>query len=282
MGSLALSQPAHHRRRADLVRLRSLRRHNAPGRDPHPAAGSTPYGLLLQILDKARRHHLRDERADTAAVPGARPDRRRAGASRRAARQKRCAPPRGPSTSTTPTWSPWPSRGVPGLVRGPQSWTVASVGSKTAAITAGGVPILTFAGLAGRRYRQRRAVAVRRACPTPRSPGSGRGATARAISPTRSSPAGSSPAPSTRNSNDRVYAFFDRYVKGDAPPQRHPRAALLHAERGHLATTTRGRSPRTWIRLALLRRRAHADLAARRRPAGLGPATPQPDSGHGS
>jgi predicted acyl esterase len=31
-------------------------------------------------------------------------------------------------------------------VNGPQSWTVASAGSKTAAITAGGVPILTFAG----------------------------------------------------------------------------------------------------------------------------------------
>jgi uncharacterized protein len=32
------------------------------------------------------------------------------------------------------------------FVRGPQSWTVASVGSKTAAINAGGVPILTYAG----------------------------------------------------------------------------------------------------------------------------------------
>jgi hypothetical protein len=74
--------------------------------------------------------------------------------------------------------------------RGPQSWTVASVGGKIAAIGAGDVPILTFAGWLDAGTANgvlSEFTSLRR---TRRRTGSGRGATARATSPTRSSPAG--------------------------------------------------------------------------------------------
>jgi uncharacterized protein len=101
---------------------------------------------------------------------------------------------------------------------GLQSWTVASVGPKTAAIAAGGVPILTFAGwldagtangvlsmLAGLPNTQESWIG-------PWSHGQGHFADPFQPSRRRMTQA------EHQQLNDRVYAFFDRYVKGDARP----------------------------------------------------------------
>jgi putative CocE/NonD family hydrolase len=101
--------------------------------------------------------------------------------------------------------------------KGPQSWTVASVGSKTAAISAGGVPILTFAGwldagtsngvlseLVGLSNTQESWI----------GPWShGQGYIANPFKPSRLLTAAEH-----RQLADRVYAFFDRYVKHQDRP----------------------------------------------------------------
>ena len=102
-------------------------------------------------------------------------------------------------------------------VNGPQSWTVTSVGSKTPAISAGGVPILTFAGwldagtqdgvlseFAGLSNMQESWI----------GPWShGQGFIASPFRPSRPL----TPAEHQQLA-DQVYAFFDRYVKHDDRP----------------------------------------------------------------
>jgi hypothetical protein len=101
--------------------------------------------------------------------------------------------------------------------RGPQSWTVAGVGDKIAAIEAGGIPILTFAGwldagtangvlseFAGMSNTQDDWI----------GPWShGQGYIADPFEPSRPLTAAEH-----RQLADRVYAFFDRYVKHDDRP----------------------------------------------------------------
>ena len=110
------------------------------------------------------------------------------------------------------------------FVNGAQSWTVASVGSKTAAINAGGVPILTYAGWL--------------------DAGTADGVLSQfaSLSNTQESWIGpwnhgqgyfadpfkrSRPLTATehRQLDARVFAFFDRYVKHDTRPDGH---RLLH------------------------------------------------------
>jgi hypothetical protein len=100
---------------------------------------------------------------------------------------------------------------------GPQSWTVASVGPKITAIGAGGVPILTFAGWldAG---TSNGVLSEFEGLPNTQEswigPWShGQGYLADPFRPSRLLTAAEH-----RQLNDRVYAFFDRYVKHDDRP----------------------------------------------------------------
>ena len=239
-----------------------------------------PYGLLLQILDKAHGTTCATSAATRQLCQAARADRCRCPSRSAGRTAQRCAPPRGPSTSTTPTCPPWPRPGSTATgPTGPQSWTVASVGSKTAAIAASGVPILTFAGWLDAGTANGVLSEFASLPNTQESwigPWShGQGYFADPFQPSRQLTAAEH-----QQLNDRVYAFFDRYVKHDARPDGTRRAALLHPKRGHLAHHHPLAGRRHPDAAALLRRRAHADLAARRRPAGLEPAAPQPDRGH--
>lgn len=102
-------------------------------------------------------------------------------------------------------------------VHGPQSWTVTSVGSKTSAIGAGGVPILTVtgwldAGTANGVLSE--FVGLSNTQQSWIGPWShGQGYIANPFQPSRPL----SPA-EHRQLADRVYAFFDRYVKHDGHP----------------------------------------------------------------
>jgi uncharacterized protein len=121
---------------------------------------------------------------------------------------------------------------------GPQSWTVASVGSKTPAIGAGGVPILTFAGWLDAGTANGVLSEFTSLPNTQQSwigPWShGQGYLADPFQPSRPLTAAEH-----QQLNDEVYAFFDQYVKHDGRPDgRH----LLHyytLNAGTWHTTTR-------------------------------------------
>ena len=102
-------------------------------------------------------------------------------------------------------------------VNGPQSWTVTSVGSKTPAISAGGVPILTFAGWLDAGTQDGVLSEFAGLSNTQESwigPWShGQGFIASPFRPSRPL----TPAEHQQLA-DRVYAFFDRYVKHDDRP----------------------------------------------------------------
>jgi uncharacterized protein len=104
-----------------------------------------PYGLLLQILDKAD---------GTTCAPSAQ-TRRLCQALKLTGGPEPAGGPRGTALRAAARAQHFHNANLvqmaqAGIYRdwahGPQSWTVASVGPKTAAIAAGGVPILTFAG----------------------------------------------------------------------------------------------------------------------------------------
>ncbi len=101
--------------------------------------------------------------------------------------------------------------------QGPQSWSVTSVGSKTSAISAGGVPILTFGwldvGTANGVLSEFASMSnTQESWIGPWSHGQGH--IADPFQPGRTSMT----AAEHQQLNDLVYAFFDRYVKGDARP----------------------------------------------------------------
>jgi putative CocE/NonD family hydrolase len=130
---------------------------------------------------------------------------------------------------------------------GPESWTVASVGSKTAAIGAGGVPILTFAGwldagTANGVLSQFTSLPnTQQAWIGPWS--HGQGYIADPFQPSRPLTAAEH-----QQLNDQVYAFFDRYVKHD---QRPDGRRLLHyytLNEGTWRTTTGWPVPGTRMR----------------------------------
>jgi putative CocE/NonD family hydrolase len=130
---------------------------------------------------------------------------------------------------------------------GPQSWTVTSVGSKVAAIGSGGVPILTFAGWldAG---TANGVLSEFASLPNTQEewigPWShGQGYIADPFQSSRPLTAAEH-----QQLNDRVYAFFDRYVKDGARPGG---ARVLHyytLNAGTWHTTTRWPVPGTGVR----------------------------------
>jgi uncharacterized protein len=100
---------------------------------------------------------------------------------------------------------------------GPESWTVASVGTKTAAIGAGGVPILTFAGWLDAGTANGVLSEFTSLPNTQQSwigPWShGQGYIADPFQPSRPLTAAAH-----QQLSDEVYAFFDQYVKHDGRP----------------------------------------------------------------
>ena len=121
-------------------------------------------------------------------------------------------------------------------VHGPQSWTVASVGSKTSAIAPGDVPILTFAGWldAG---TANGVLSQFTSLPNTQQeswigPWShGQGHIANPFQPGRH--AHRRRAPATQRPAIRVLRPLRR--RTTTRPDSQPRAALLHPERGHMA-----------------------------------------------
>src|SRR5215467_11878514 len=105
-----------------------------------------PFGLYLQIKDKAHgttcaTNAQTQELCKQTGLTGAAPepvDGPHGRALRAAARAQHFHNVNLPGMARAGVYRDWS--------QGPQSWTVASVGPKTAAIAAGGVPILTFAG----------------------------------------------------------------------------------------------------------------------------------------
>jgi uncharacterized protein len=131
--------------------------------------------------------------------------------------------------------------------RGPQSWAVASVGDKIAAIEAGGVPILTFAGwldagtangvlseFTGMSNTQEDWI----------GPWShGQGYLADPFEPSR-------PLTAAEHQQlaERVYEFFDRYVKRDEHPDGHRLLHYYTLNEGTWRTTARFPVPGTRTR----------------------------------
>ncbi len=197
-----------------------------------------PYGLLLQILDKAHGTTCATSAAtrqlcQAAGLTGALPE--PAGgpdgpALRAAARAQHFHNANLPAMAQAGVYRDW--------AHGPQSWTVASVGPKTAAIAAGGVPILTFAGWLDAGTANGVLSEFASLPNTQESwigPWShGQGYIADPFQPSRLL----TPA-EHQQLNDRVYAFFDQYVKHDAHPAgtRVLHYYTLHAGTWH--TTTR-------------------------------------------
>jgi putative CocE/NonD family hydrolase len=128
--------------------------------------------------------------------------------------------------------------------KGPQSYTVASVGSKTTAISAGGVPILTFAGWLDAGTPDgvlSEFVGLSNTQESWIGPWShGQGYIANPFQPSRLLTAAEH-----QQLADRVYAFFDRYVQHDDRPSG---TRLLHyytLNAGTWHTTTRWPVPGT-------------------------------------
>jgi putative CocE/NonD family hydrolase len=197
-----------------------------------------PYGLLLRILDKAggttcatsaQTRQLCRETGLTGALPEpvAGPH---ATALRAAARAQHFGNANLVQMAQAGVYRDY--------VHGPQSWTMTSVGSKTSAIGAGGVPILTFAGWLDAGTANG---VLSQFASLPNTQESwigpwshGQGYLADPFQPSRLlTPAGH------RQLADRVYAFFGRYVKHD---QRPTGSRLLHyytLNAGTWHTTTR-------------------------------------------
>ena len=197
-----------------------------------------PYGLLLQILDKAdgttcatsaATRQLCQQLSLTGAAPEPvdGPDGK---ALRAAARAQHFHNANLVALAQAGVYRDWS--------RGPQSWAVTSVGSKTAAIAAGGVPILTFAGWldAGTANGVLSQFAslpnTQESWIGPWSHGQGYIA-----DPFQSSRR--LPGAEHQQLNDRVYAFFDRYVKGDARPDATRVLHYYTLNAGTWHTTTR-------------------------------------------
>jgi len=169
-------------------------------------------------------------------------------------------------------------------VSGAQSWIMASVGSKTAAIGAGGVPILTYAvwldvGTANGVLSEFTSLpSTQEDWIGPWS--HGQGYFADPFKPSQ----GSLLTPAEHQQlADRLYAFFDRYMKHDERPggSRLLHYYTLNARTWH--TTTRFPVPGTHtVRLYLAAGHALTRRPATRsrRLAGLGPAAPRPDGRH--
>ncbi|MDR2983942.1 MAG: CocE/NonD family hydrolase, partial [Nocardiopsaceae bacterium] len=132
-------------------------------------------------------------------------------------------------------------------VNGPQSWTVASAGSKTAAINAGGVPILTYAGwldagTANGVLSQFASLSnAQEAWIGPWNHGQGYFADPFK----RSRPL---TAAEHRLLDSRVYAFFDHYVKHDVRPDRRQLLHYYTLNAGTWHTTTRWPPAHTRVR----------------------------------
>ena len=177
-----------------------------------------PYGLYLQIKDKAHgttcaTNAQTRELCKQTGLTGAAPepvDGPHGRALRAAARAQHFHNVNLPGMAQAGVYRDWS--------QGPQSWTVASVGSKTSTISAGGVPILTFAGWLDAGTANGVLSEFASLSNTQESwigPWShGQGYFADPFQPGRTS---MTPA-EHQQLNDRVYAFFDRYVKGDARP----------------------------------------------------------------
>ena len=133
-------------------------------------------------------------------------------------------------------------------VNGPQSWTVTSVGSKTPAISAGGVPILTFAGWLDAGTQDGVLSEFAGLSNTQESwigPWShGQGFIASPFRPSRPL----TPAEHQQLA-DQVYAFFDRYVKHDDRPDDGRVLHYYTLNAGTWHTTTRWPVAGTRMRL---------------------------------
>jgi uncharacterized protein len=176
-----------------------------------------PYGLLLQILDKAdgitcttnaQMRELCKEAKRTGKVPEP-VDGPHGKALRAAARAQHFHNANLPAMAQAGVYRDY--------VRGPQSWTVTSVGPKTTAISSGGVPILTFAGWLDAGTANgvlSEFVSLSNTQESWIGPWShGQGYIADPFQP---SPL-LTPA-EHQQLNDHLYAFFDRYVKHDDHP----------------------------------------------------------------
>jgi putative CocE/NonD family hydrolase len=183
-----------------------------------------PFGLLLRILDKAHgttcatsvqtRQFCREF-----GLTGAAPEPaggKRAKALRAAARAQHFGNSNLADSARIGVYRDY--------VKGPQSWTVASVGSKIAAIRAGGVPILTYAGWLDAGTANGVLSQFASLSNTQESwigPWNhGQGYFADPFRPSRPLTAAEH-----RQLDTRVQAFFDRYVKHDVRPDGH---RLLH------------------------------------------------------
>jgi uncharacterized protein len=197
-----------------------------------------PYGLLLRILDKAGGTTCATSRATRQicrqdGLTGAFPE--------------PVGGPHGKALLAAARAQHFSNVNLPQMVeegvyrdfhRGPQSYTVASTGSKIRAIAAGGVPILTFAGWldAG---TANGVLSQFTSLPNTQQdwigPWShGQGYIADPFRPSRPL----TPA-EHRQLDDRVYAFFGQYVKHDHRPAAHPLLHYYTLNEGIWRTTTR-------------------------------------------
>jgi uncharacterized protein len=197
-----------------------------------------PYGLLLQILDKAdgitcATNAQTGQLCQAAQLTGLLPEPASGPAGpalRAAARAQHFHNANLPAMAQAGVYRDW--------AHGPQSWTVASVGPKTAAIAVGGVPILTFAGWldAGTANGVLSQFAslpnTQESWIGPWNHGQGWLADpfqrSHLLTPAEH-----------QQLNDRVYAFFDRYVKHHARPDGTPLIHYYTLNAGTWHTTTR-------------------------------------------
>jgi len=207
-----------------------------------------PYGLLLQILDKARGTTCATsaqtrELCQQTGLTGKAPepvDGPNGAALRAAARAQHFHNANLPAMAQAGVYRDWS--------QGPQSWTVASAGPKTSAISAGGVPILTFAGWldAGTANGVLSEFAslpnTQESWIGPWSHGQGHFADPFQPGRTRMT------AAEHRQLNDRLYAFFDRYVKGGARPDGTRALHYYTLNAGTWHTTTHWPVPGTHMR----------------------------------
>jgi uncharacterized protein len=197
-----------------------------------------PYGLLLQILDKAHG-------TTCATSPATRQLCKQFGLT--GASPEPVDGPHGQALLAAARAQHFNNVNLPQMVeegayrdfhQGPESYVVASVGSKIKAIAAGGVPILTFAGWldAG---TPNGVLSEFTSLPNTQEdwigPWShGQGFIADPFKPSRPL----TPA-EHRQLNDRVYAFFDQYVKNDGRPTARPLLHYYTLNEGTWRTTTR-------------------------------------------
>lgn len=206
-----------------------------------------PYGLLLQILDKAhgttcatnpetRELCKQTGRAGKSPEPVDGP---RGKALRAAARAQHFHNANLPLMAQAGVYRDWS--------QGPQSWTVAGVGPKTAAIAAGGVPILTFAGWldAG---TANGVLSEFASLPNTQESWIGPWSHGQTYFADPFRPSRRLTPADHQQLNDRVYAFFDRYVKSDDHPAGTRVLHYYTLNAGTWHTTTRWPLPGTHMR----------------------------------